>query len=65
MATAKERNDERQRDRATREREREASTTTSDPGDHAQEQGDGQPENVRELEDRSSGSGQASIIRDD
>ena len=56
MATPKERSDERQRARATRQAT-EAEQKTPHVG--AQQQGDGQPENVRELEDRSSGSAQA------
>lgn len=65
MATPKERNDQRERDHDLRIGAAHSPTTKADPGDHAQQQGDGQPENARELEDRASGSAQASTIRDE
>jgi hypothetical protein len=65
MATPKERNDERQRERAAREARDTIPDPPSDPGDQAQQQGDGQPENARELEDRASGSSQARSTPDD
>lgn len=51
MATPKERNDERERARAARET---SDTERQRPDVPPQEQGDGQPENARELENRSS-----------
>jgi hypothetical protein len=60
MATPKERNDERERaatERAEAERARKSATPEQgrEAGRGAQQQGDGQPENAREIEDRSSG----------
>jgi hypothetical protein len=65
MATPKERSDERERARAARESEKEAAPTAPDPGARAEQQGDGQPENARELEDRSSGASQSAADPDD
>lgn len=50
MATPKERNDERERARAARHT---PNAEHSPPEVPAQEQGDGQPENAREMEDHS------------
>lgn len=50
MATPKERNDERERARAARSA---ANAEESHPNVQAQQQGDGQPENAREIEDHS------------
>ena len=65
MATPKERHDQLEREHAAKIGTAHAPTTKADPGDHAQQQGDGQPENARELEDSASGSAPASTIRDD
>lgn len=65
MATPKERNDERERARLARENEKGVAPTPPDPGARAEQQGDGQPENARELEDHSSGVAQAGADSDD
>jgi hypothetical protein len=65
MATPKELNDARQRERAARDAKSDVSKARPNPGAPAQQQADGQPENARELEDRSSGSAQASTDPDD
>ena len=56
MATPKERSDERERARAARNKPDSEQLHPSVP---AQQQGDGQPENARELEDHSSESPRA------
>jgi hypothetical protein len=56
MATPKERQDERQRARDAQQA-RDDAPPQANVG--AQQQGDGQPENARELEDPSSGSAQS------
>jgi hypothetical protein len=59
MATPKERSDERERARAAK-KSTDAESTHADVA--AQQQGDGQPENAREIEDHSSGSAQADDV---
>ena len=65
MATPRERHDEREREHALNIGQAHSPSTKADPGDHAQQQGDGQPENARELEDPSSGSAPARTIREE
>ena len=61
MATPKERNDERERARVAREA---ADADRQRPDVPPQQQGDGQPENARELEEHSSSTPEADRERE-